>query len=142
MPAQSTSYTRFSDSLTNSLNDITRMINQHKDMIDSIQEVAIELTGAMSTLHTLTVKYAGIANAILDSLLPIVKGLPIIPKKVTDLLVNLEAITQKIIDTSQSTSKTITDVNTGLKTGDVAKLKLHTAQLKSVTKSLTSILPK
>ncbi len=142
MPAKPASYTRFSDTLTNSLNDITRMINSHKEMIDAIQEVAIELTGAMSTLHTLTVKYAGIANAILDSLLPIVKGLPIIPKKSTDMLVNLEAVTQKIIDNSKSTAKTITDVNAGLKTGDVSKLKGHAVQLKSVTRSITSILPK
>jgi len=135
-------YTKFSDKLTDSLGDITRMINENKEMIDSIQEVALGLTDAMGTLHTLTVKYAGIANSILDMLLPIVKGLPIIPKKVTELLVNLEAITQKIIDNSQVTSKTITDVNTGLKTGDVAKLKAHSAQLKSVTNSLTGILPK
>ena len=142
MPAKTASYTRFSDSLTDSLNDITRMINEHKNMIDTVQEVAIELTDAMGTLHTLTVKYAGIANTILDSLLPIVKGLPIIPKKVTNLLVTLEALTQKVIDSSKSTSKAITDVNTGLKTGDVNKLKGHTSQLKSVTKTLTSILPK
>jgi hypothetical protein len=142
MPVKSAGYTRFSDSLTNSLNDITRMINEHKDMIDAIQEVAIELTGAMGTLHALTVKYAGIANSILDTLLPIVKGLPIVPKKVTDLLVNLEAVTQKIIDNSQSTSKTITEVNSGLKTGNISKLKSHTVQLQAMTRSLTSILPK
>jgi hypothetical protein len=135
-------YTKFSDKLTDSLDDITRMINENKEMIDSIQEVALGLTDAMGTLHTLTVKYAGIANAILDALLPIVKGLPIIPKKVTNLLVNLEAMTQKIIDNSQKTSKTITDVNSGLKTGDVNKLKAHSAELKSVTRSLTAILPK
>jgi hypothetical protein len=142
MPVKSAGYTRFSDSLTNSLNDITRMINEHKDMIDAIQEVAIELTGAMGTLHALTVKYAGIANSILDTLLPIVKGLPIVPKKVTDLLVNLEAVTQKIIDNSQSTSKTIAEVNSGLKTGNISKLKGHTVQLQAMTRSLTSILPK
>jgi hypothetical protein len=34
-------------------------------------------------MHALTVKYAGIAKAILDGLSPIVRGLPIIPKKVT-----------------------------------------------------------
>ena len=118
------------------------MINEHKEMIDAIQEVAIELTGAIGTLHALTVKYAGIANAILDTLLPITKGLPIIPKKATDMLVNLEAITQKIIDNSQVTSKTITDVNSGLKTGNVAKLKGHTSQLQSMSRTLTSILPK
>ena len=142
MPASTVSYTKFSDKLTDSLNDINRMINENKEMIDSIQEVALGLTDAMGTLHTLTVKYAGIANAILDALLPIVKNLPIIPKKVTDLLVNLEAITQKIIDNSQKTTKTITDVNSGLKTGDVSKLKGHANELKSLTNTLNTILPK
>ena len=142
MPQATVKYTKFSDKLTDSLDDITRTINENKEMIDSIQEVALGLTDAMGTLHTLTVKYAGIANAILDALLPIVKNLPIIPKKVTDLLVNLEAITQKIIDNSQKTTKTISDVNLGLKTGDVSKLKAHSAELKSVTNSLAAILPK
>jgi hypothetical protein len=142
MPATTIPYTKFSDKLTDSLNDINRMINENKEMIDSIQEVALGLTDAMGTLHTLTVKYASIANAILDALLPIVKNLPIIPKKVTDLLVNLEAITQKIIDNSQKTSKTITDVNSGLKTGDVSKLKGHANELKSLTNTLNTILPK
>ena len=93
MPKPAVRYTKFSDKLSDSLNDINRMINENKEMIDSIQEVALGLTDAMGTLHTLTVKYAGIANTILDALLPIVKGLPIVPKKVTNLLVNLEAIT-------------------------------------------------
>jgi hypothetical protein len=142
MPTPAVPYTKFSDKLTDSLNDINRMINENKEMIDSIQEVALGLTDAMGTLHILTVKYAGIANAILDALLPIVKNLPIIPDKITDLLVNLEAITQKIIDNSQKTSKTITDVNIGLKTGDVSKLKGHSGELKSLTNTLAAILPK
>ncbi len=135
-------YVKFSDKLTASLNDIERMINENREMIDSIQEVAINLTDAMSGLHTLTVKYAGIANSILDVLLPIAKSMPIIPKNVTDLLVNLEAITQKIIDGSAKTSKTITDVNSGLKTGDAAKLKGHANEIKSMTNALAAILPK
>ena len=56
-----------------------------------IQEVALELTTSISTMHALTVKYAGIANGILDGLLPIVRNLPIVPKKVLDMLVNLES---------------------------------------------------
>jgi methyl-accepting chemotaxis protein len=135
-------YTKFSDKLTDSLNDINKMINEHKDMIDAIQEVALELTDSMGTLHTLTVKYASIANSILDALLPIAKSLPVIPKKVTNLLINLEAITQKIIDNKQKTSTTIRSVNSGLRTGDVSKLKSHATELKSVTSTLRKILPK
>lgn len=135
-------YTRFSDKLSDSLEDITKMIEDNKEMIDSVQEVALGLTGAMGTLHALTVKYAGIANAILDNLLPIIKNLPIVPKKVTALLVDLEKITQKIIDDKDKTSKTIKDVDTGLKTGDVNKIKGHAGELEAVTKKLTAILPK
>ena len=111
-------------------------------MIDAIQEVAIELTSSIGSLHTLTVKYARTANQILDVLLPIVKNLPIIPKNVQQMLINLEAITQKIIDNEAATSKTISDVNSGLKTGDANKLKAHAGQLQSVTKTITSIIPK
>ena len=136
------SYVRFSDKLTGLLNDITRMINEHKGMIDTIQEVALELTTSMGTLHTLTVKYAGIANNILDSLLPILKGLPIVPRNVMALLVNLEGLTQKIIDNKESTTRTITDVQAGLRTGDVNRIKGHAGQLQAVTRSLTAMLPR
>jgi hypothetical protein len=140
--AKPVSYVKFSDKLTDSLNDIGKMIQDHKTMIDSIQEVALELTNSIGSLHTLTVKYAGIANNILDGLLPIAKGLPIIPKNILQLLINLESITQKIIDNQASTAKTITEVQSGLKTGDVNKIKGHAGALQNVTRTLTSILPK
>jgi hypothetical protein len=140
--AKSGSYVKFSDKLTDSLEDISKMISEHKDMIDSIQDVALELTTAIGSLHTVTVKYAGKANQILDVLLPIIKELPIIPKKVTDLLVDLEEWTQNIIDNEKKTSKTITDVRSGLHTGDISKLKGHSTDLKKVTKTITSLVPK
>jgi hypothetical protein len=140
--AKPVSVVKFSDKLTDSLQDITKMIEEHKTMIDSIQEVALELTNSIGTLHTLTVKYAGIANNILDGLLPIVKGLPLIPKNIVDLLINLESMTQKIIDTNAQTSRTISDVQSGLRTGDVNKIKGHAGELQNVTRALTAILPK
>jgi hypothetical protein len=137
-----TSYVKFSDKLSASIDDIQKIIESHKQMIDSIQEVALELTSSIGTLHTLTVKYARTANQILDVLLPIVKNLPLIPKNIIQMLINLEALTQKIIDNEVSTSKTITDVRGGLQTGDVNKLKAHAGQLQNVTKTITSIIPK
>jgi len=141
-PSKPASFVKFSDKLTGSLDDIAKIIEQHKEMIDTIQEVAIELTSSIGSLHALTVKYARIANNILDTLLPIVKNLPIIPKNVTALLVTLESVTQKIIDNEAETSKTITDVRSGLNTGDVNKIKGHVGQLQTVSKTLTSFIPK
>jgi len=134
-------YVKFSDKLTDSLDDITRMINEHKTMIDTIQEVALELTSAMGTLNTLMVKYAGRANEILDILLPIVKKIPLIPDKVENLLIQMEQWTQKIIDNEKSTTKTISDVQSGLRSGNVSKIKAHTDDLKKVSDTLMSILP-
>ncbi len=141
-PAGSVSIVKFSDQLTNSITDVAKIIEQHKGMIDSIQEIALELTTSIGTLHTLTVKYAKTANAILDTLLPILKNLPLIPKNVMQMLVNLEVTTQKIIDNEVATSKTIIDVSAGLRTGDVNKIKGHAGQLQAVTKTLTDMLPK
>ncbi|MDO8754786.1 MAG: hypothetical protein Q7J80_12890 [Anaerolineales bacterium] len=135
------SVVKFSDKLTGSITDITKIIEQHKGMIDSIQEIALELTSSIGSLHTLTVKYAKTANGILDVLLPILKSLPLIPKNVMQMLVNLEGLTQKIIDNESAMTKTITDVRSGLQTGDVNKLKAHAGQLQAVTKAITSIIP-
>jgi hypothetical protein len=136
------SYTPFSSQLTGSLDQISKMIEDNAKMIDLIQEVALELTHSIGTLHALTVQYAGTANAILDILLPILRGLPLIPKNVMDMLTGLESLTQQIIDSQASTSKTISDVQTGLSTGDVTKLQSHASDLQNLTRSLTAILPK
>jgi len=144
MPAQSKSqsYVKFSDQLTESLNDISRMISDHKEMIDTIQEVALDLTTTMGSLHGVMVKYAAKANQILDLILPVITNLPLIPPKAKKLLVELEEWTQKIIDNQKTTSKTITDVTSGLKSGDVSKLKSHSGELKRVSKNISSILSK
>ena len=135
-------YTRFSTQLTGSLDQFSKMIEDNAKMIDSIQEVALALTNSISTMHKLTVQYASTANAILDILLPILRGVPFIPQNVMDMLSGLERLTQQIIDSQTATSKTISDVQTGLSTGDVSKLQNHASELQNLTQTLTSILPK
>jgi len=140
-PAKSVSYTKFSSKLTGSLDQISRMIEDNAKMVDSIQEVALELTTSIGALHTLTVKYAGIANQVLDVLLPLMQKIPLIPPKLTQFATDLERLTQKIIDGQAATNKTITDVRSGLQTGDVSKLQSHAGELQNLTKSLSAILP-
>lgn len=135
-------FTRFSSKLTGSLDQISKMIEENAKMVDMIQEVALELTKSISTLHALTVQYAGVANNVLDVLLPILRGLPLIPKNIMDMLTNLELMTQQIIDNKANTSKTINDVQTGLRTGDVTQLQNHANDLQDLSRSLLSILPK
>jgi hypothetical protein len=135
-------YTRFSTKLTGSLDQITKMIEDNARMIDLIQEVALELTQSISTLHALTVQYAGVANSVLDVLLPVLRSIPLIPKNLMDMLVNLESFTQKIIDNQADTRNTINDVQSGLSSGDITKLQNHANDLRNLTRTLTAILPK
>lgn len=137
-----TSYVKFSDKLSDSLEDISGQLRQHGQMIDSIQEVALELTTAIGSLHTITVKYARSANQFLDVLVPLIQNLPIVPKNVRDMVVNLEKWTQQIIDSEKRTSLTINSVRGGLQTGDVNKLKAHASELQGVSKALTGLLAK
>lgn len=134
-------YVRFSDKLTDSLDDITGMINKHKGMIDAIQDVGIHLTDAFGTLHTLTVKYAGVVNSVLDALLPWLKRIPLVPPQMLTTATRMEAITQQIIDNGPSTARAIIAVNTGLKQGDVIGLRDQSVELEKVTKTLAAILP-
>jgi hypothetical protein len=140
-PAKPMTYTKFSTKLTGSLDQISKMIEDNAKMMDSIQEVALELTGSIGALHALTVKYAGMANQVLDVLLPLMQKIPLIPPKLTQFATDLEKLTQKIIDGQAATSKTITDVRSGLQTGDVSKLQNHTGELQNLTKTLSAILP-
>ncbi len=136
------SYTRISAKLTDSLGRISKMVEENAKMIDSVQEVALELTNSIGTLHSLVVQYAGTANSILDVLLPILRGLPVVPKNVMELLTKLESTTQKIIDSQATTGKVIADVQSGLRTGDVTKLQAYTGELKKLTQTLRTVLPK
>jgi hypothetical protein len=140
-PTKPATYTKFSSKLTGSLDQISKMIEDNARMIDSIQEVALELTGSIGALHTLTVKYASIANQVLDVLLPFMQKIPLIPPKLTEFATDLEKLTQKIIDSQVATNKTITDVRSGLQTGDVTKLQSHAGDLQNLTKTLSAILP-
>jgi ABC-type transporter Mla subunit MlaD len=136
------SYTPLSKKLTGSIGQITDVIEDNAKLMDTVQEVAIQLTHAMGSLHTLTVKYAGTANSILDVLSPLMGSLPLIPKRAKDVLGNLEHITQRIVDTQASTGRTIADVQMGLTMADVTKLRGHADELQSLTKSLLAVLPK
>lgn len=138
----SKSYTPLSARLTGSIDQISQLIEDNAKLMDTVQEVAIELTRSIGSLHTLTVRYAGVANSILDVLSPVLGGLPFMPKKATGMLTNLERITQRIIDNQAKTSRTIADVHTGLTAGDVTKIQSHAGELKSLTRSLAAVLPK
>ena len=75
-------YVHFSDKMTESLMNINRVIEDNKSTLDSIQDMAVELTRAIRSLQAAVMKYVGMADDILATIVPIIEGLPIVPDKV------------------------------------------------------------
>ena len=131
-----------SKKLTGSMDQVTKLIEDNAKLMDLVQEVALELTHSIGTMHALTVKYAGKADRIVGVLSPILGSFPIFPKKAKTMLASLEEITGRINRTQASTKKTIADVKRGLSTANVSKLQNHADDLRTLTRGLLSAMPK
>ncbi len=139
MPAQS--YVHFSDKMTESLMNINKVINDNKSTLDSIQDMAVELTRAIRSLQAVVMKYVDLADDILGTIVPLMEGLPIVPDKVKGFAKDALALSKKINEACQMAEKVLPGVETGLTTADMSKLQASTGQVASLTKSLQAILP-
>lgn len=137
----SKSFTPFSDQLTKSLQDVFRTIDQNKATMDAVQELGINLAQTVGVLSASVLKYANLVNTILDSILPIIEKLPILPPKTQQFLKDLNTFADKFLATAQNAQKISNSVETGLVAGDINALKTHTADLKKVVSSVKAILP-
>jgi len=134
-------YVHFSDKLTGTLQDITKTIEENKEIIDTVQELGIDLSRTIASLSVTAIKYVKMVDSVLDMVVPVIINIPLIPKKTTESLNNLRSLVDKIVASCESSQKISTDVEKGLVSGDVTKLKSHSADLKKVTASIRDILP-
>jgi len=146
MPAPSASsakkgYVPLSDKLVGALTNISDTIVDNKDTIDTIQELGINLTRTISSLSITAVKYAKFVDSFLDTVEPILTKLPILPKNVMDLIKKIHNIANQIITTGDSSKLLAADVESGLVSGDLMKLKTKAPELQTLTKKILDILP-
>ncbi len=139
MPAQN--YVHFSDKMTESLMNINKVINDNKSTLDSIQDMAVELTRAIRALQAVAMKYVDLADDILGTLVPIMEGLPIVPDKVKGFAREALALSKKIAEASQLAEKVLPGVEAGLTTADMSKLQASTGQVANLTRSLQAMMP-
>jgi methyl-accepting chemotaxis protein len=139
--SSSKNYVHFSDKLTGTLQDITKAIEENKEIIDTVQELGIDLSRTIASLSVTAIKYVKMVDSVLDLVVPVITGIPLIPKKTTDSLNNLRSLVDKIVASCEKSQQISADVEKGLVSGDVTKLKSHSADLKNVTASIRGILP-
>jgi hypothetical protein len=134
-------YVPLSDKLVGALTNISDTIADNKDTIDTVQELGINLTRTISSLSITAVKYAKIVDNFLDTVEPILTKLPILPKNVMDLIKKIHNTANQIIATCDSSKVLAADVESGLMSGDLAKLKTKAPELQVLTKKILDILP-
>ncbi len=139
--AQPAKYVHFSDKMTESLMNINKVIQDNKATLDSIQDMAVELTRAIRSLEAAAIKYIKMADDILENIVPIMKSLPIVPDKITDIAEDALAFAKKIAAACEMAEKVLPGVEAGLTTADMVKLKTSTGDVQKLTKSLQALMP-
>jgi hypothetical protein len=134
-------YVRFSDKLTGSLEEIGRIIEQNKETMDSIQDIGLELTRAAGLLQATASRYVGMVDSLLDTAVPIMRTIPIVPPKTLEMVTELQELANNILEVCGTADRVITDVGAGLEKGDIAKLSAHTGDLQKMTQALQRVLP-
>jgi hypothetical protein len=139
-PAPGT-YVHFSDKMTDALMNINNVIEDNKSTLDSIQDMAVELTRAIRALQAVVMKYIGMADDILETVVPIMEGLPIFPQRVKEFAKDALVLAKKIAAASELAEKVLPGVEAGLTTADVTRLQASTGDVANLTKALQAMVP-
>lgn len=118
-----------------------RTLKENKETMDTIQEIAIELTRATSQLQSLTFKHIKQVDKILDSAIPLLSVIPPLKAKLDALGISDTRDASKIIvETSSSAEAIIHDVEEALVKADAKRLKKYSEELKQITQVLRDAL--
>ena len=83
-------FVHFSDKMTDALQNINKVIVDNRSTLDSIQDMAMELTRSVQVLEKASVKYIRMVDGVLEQVIPVLK-------KLLELFVKIEATTTKFL---------------------------------------------
>lgn len=102
-----------------------------KEMIDAIQQSAIELTEIASDLQALAFKNATQISDVLSTARPLIRKLPIIGKVAdSEAMIKVDGLSKMIVTTTENTRKIIAELQASLIEADPKCLQLHLNDLR------------
>lgn len=130
---------------TKKLIDVNRSIQKKQELINTVQETAIQMTDLAYTIQALAFKNANelataitqVRNSIKDvTVLPVLSKIPGVEQinKIADnrYVVKAEDLSKSIVATTVTAKVVIEDVKTALIQSDLVQLKKYFAQLKKI----------
>jgi len=106
-------------------------VGANKEMIDAIQQSAIELSEIASDLQALAFKNASQIAQALTVARPLIRQLPLIGKVAdSEIMIKTEGLSRLIVESTQNTRKVIDDLKQALVEADPKYLTSHLDDLK------------
>lgn len=134
-------YVHFSDKMTGALRNINNVIEDNRGTLDSIQDMAVQLTRTIISLRLIVMKYVDTAEKVLATLVPIMEKLPILPDKVMDFARDAQMWAKKISDASDLVEKVLPGVERSLTTADISGLQTSAGDVANLTRALQEMIP-
>jgi hypothetical protein len=134
-------YTHFSDKMTGALKNISNVIEDNRGTLDSIQDMAVQLTRTIISLRLIVMKYVDTAEKVLETIVPVMEKLPIVPDKVMDFARDAKEWARKISDASDLVEKVLPGVERSLTTADISGLQASAGDVANLTRALQAMIP-
>ena len=133
-------YTHFSDKMTGALQNISRVIDDNRGTLDSIQDMALELTHTVQFLRTVVMRYVDKADDVLKTLIPILDKFPFVPDRVVNFAKEALELAQKISSASEMAQKVLPGVESSLRTADISGLQASKSDMANLTRALQEMI--
>ena len=138
--SSSSEYIHFSDKMTGALQNISQVIDDNRGTLDSIQDMALELTRTIQFLRVVVMRYVDMADDILKTVVPILDRLPIVPDKVVNFAKEALVLAEKISAASEMAQKVLPGVEASLRTADVSGLQASRGDMANLTRALQDMI--
>ena len=126
--------------MTGALRNINSVIEDNRGTLDSIQDMAVQLTRTIISLRLIVMKYVDTAEKVLETIIPVMEKLPIIPK-VMDFARDAQEWAEKISNASDLFQKVPPGVERSLTTADISGLQTSAGDVANLTRALQEMIP-
>ena len=140
-PAAGKDYTHFSEKMTGALMNINKVIDENRGTLDSIQDMAVQLTRTIRSLRVIIMRYVDMADNVLETIVPFMDTLPIFPDSFKEFAKDALALSKKIAAASELAEKVLPGVEASLMSADISGLQSSTSDVANLTKALQDLLP-
>lgn len=116
-------------------------IRENKELVDAVQQTALEATQLALNLQALAFKYAEQMSRIIQTVLPLIRELPLVGKYADSPgLIHAQDLSVAIVETTETLKKIVGDLQTALISSDATGLKKYLARLEAYKDTVQEVL--